>query len=93
MTTSPSLRAQRERWLKTSVVALMCGVTAETVIGWAKAGKLHAWRTPGGQYRFDPAEVDVLMKEIDNQACVCCTRAKAQGFGEDSPATACERAV
>lgn len=35
--------------------------TAETVIAWAKAGLLRASRTPGGHYRFDPAEVQALM--------------------------------
>jgi excisionase family DNA binding protein len=47
--------------MKTSEAAHLCRVTAETVIAWAKAGKLHATRTPGGHYRFDPAEVHELM--------------------------------
>lgn len=48
-------------WMKTSEAALTCRVTAETVISWVKAGKLRAARTPGGHYRFDPAEVHALM--------------------------------
>lgn len=48
-------------WMKTSEAALTCRVTAETVIAWAKAGKLRAARTPGGHYRFDPAEVRALI--------------------------------
>ncbi|MFB4265263.1 helix-turn-helix domain-containing protein [Nonomuraea sp. GTA35] len=53
----------REPWLPTSAVALLCGVTAQTVLAWAKAGKLHPRKTPGGHYRFNPAEVDALLNE------------------------------
>ncbi|MEU6725427.1 excisionase family DNA-binding protein [Nonomuraea wenchangensis] len=47
--------------MKTSEAALTCRVTAETILAWAKAGRLRAARTPGGHYRFDPAEVHALM--------------------------------
>ncbi|RSN12773.1 hypothetical protein DMB42_11380 [Nonomuraea sp. WAC 01424] len=43
------------------MVALQCGVTSETVLAWVKAGELHATKTPGGHYRFDPAEVEALL--------------------------------
>lgn len=56
-------RTRREPWLKTSTVALLCGVTSETVLAWVKAGKLNPGRTPGGHYRFNPAEVDALLSE------------------------------
>lgn len=62
LTSRRDQRSHREPLMKTSAVALRCGVTSETVIEWAKAGKLSAKRTPGGQYRFDPAEVDALME-------------------------------
>lgn len=54
--------------MKTSAVALQCGVTAETVIAWMKAGVLSATKTPGGHYRFDSAEVDALMKDDEARA-------------------------
>lgn len=54
-------RTRREPWLKTSAVATHCGVTGYTVRAWVKAGKLHPRKTPGGHYRFNPAEVDALL--------------------------------
>lgn len=64
MTVSYALETRREAWLKTSTVALLCGVTGETVRAWVKAGKLSAKRTPGGQYRINAAEVDALLVDI-----------------------------
>lgn len=60
LTTSPDGRS-RFVWMKTAEAAHACRVTAETVIAWAKAGILSATKTPGGHYRFDPAEVHALM--------------------------------
>lgn len=86
-------RTPRKSLMRTSAVALECDVTPETVIEWMKAGRLTLRRTPGGHYRFDPAEVDALMEEIDNEARAC-GRAGDQESGENIPADmACERAV
>lgn len=52
--------------MKTSAVALQCGVTSWTVLAWVKAGKLPARKTPGGHYRFDPTDVDALL--MDDEA-------------------------
>lgn len=61
LTTRRGQWKQREALLKTSAVALLFGVTGETVLEWVKAGVLPATQTPGGQYRFEPADVDALM--------------------------------
>jgi excisionase family DNA binding protein len=53
----------REPWLSTKAVAVLCGVTGQTVRAWAKAGRLNPKKTPGGHYRFNPAEVDALLNE------------------------------
>lgn len=37
-----------------------CGVDRATVGRWVKAGKVKAWRTPGGQYRIPESEVERL---------------------------------
>lgn len=71
MTTCCAHRAHRTPLLKTSTVALQCGVTSETVLAWVKAGELKATRTPGGHYRFNPAEVEALMsRKSDMEAAV-----------------------
>lgn len=62
LTASHTHRVQRP-WMKTSEAATRCGVTGETLLAWMKAGKLSARKTPGGHYRFDPAEVDALLKD------------------------------
>ena len=42
-------------------VARLAGVTIPTVRNWEKAGKLVAFRTPGGQRRFRLADVQALI--------------------------------
>lgn len=39
-------------------VARIFGVTVATVRRWEREGKIDAVRTPGGQRRFDRAEID-----------------------------------
>lgn len=56
-----SRRTISEPWLSTSAVARRCRVTSQTVRAWVKAGELHPTRTPGGHYRYNPAEVDALL--------------------------------
>jgi excisionase family DNA binding protein len=38
------------------------GVTAETVVAWADAGKLPCFRTLGGHRRFRVEDVDALIE-------------------------------
>lgn len=46
-------------------VAALFRVGPVQVIRWAKLGKLHPIRTPGGQYRFPRSEVDALLAGDD----------------------------
>lgn len=46
--------------LTTGEVATIFGVTTLTVKRWADDGKLPSFRTPGGHYRFNRADVDAL---------------------------------
>jgi excisionase family DNA binding protein len=48
--------------LTTSGAAKRLGVHPDTVVAWADAGKLACWRTPGGQRRFSPADIEALME-------------------------------
>jgi len=49
--------------LSTTKVAKHCHVSHAAVCNWVKAGKLKAYRTPGGQYRIEPAVLVAFMKD------------------------------
>ena len=46
--------------LTPGAAAAQLGISIETLRRWEKAGKITAFRTPGGQRRFDRAEIDRL---------------------------------
>ncbi len=50
-----------ERPLAAGVVAAMFGVSVSTVASWADQGKLPYFKTPGGQRRFRPSDVEALL--------------------------------
>ncbi len=50
-----------EEWPKRAQVAKMLEVTETSVVRYEKAGNLNPCKDPDGCYRFDPAEVSVLM--------------------------------
>lgn len=60
-------RPRRERLLKPEDLAAVFGVHPRTVTGWAAKGRLPYIRTPGGQYRFRPADVDDLLLAIGDE--------------------------
>ncbi len=45
------------RTARTGEVAKALGLAVTTIRGYAREGRIPATPTPGGQYRFDPAEV------------------------------------
>ena len=49
--------------LSTTKVATYCHVSHAAVCNWVKAGKLKAYRTPGGQYRIEPKVLVAFMKQ------------------------------
>lgn len=61
-------RSRRERLLKPRDVADLYDVCVRTVVGWAASGRLPYIRTPGGQYRFRPADVDDLLSVIGDES-------------------------
>lgn len=49
------------RWMTLSEASAFLGVDASTLRAWADAGRIHAFRTPGGHRRFARDELDVFV--------------------------------
>jgi excisionase family DNA binding protein len=54
---------RRPRRLSLSPAAELLGVDATTLRGWADAGRVRVFRTPGGHRRFDPVDLESLLQE------------------------------
>lgn len=63
-------QAPKKRLLRTRDVAEEYDVTPETVMEWARTGKLPSIRTPGGQYRFRSNDVEALLQGDDQPSAV-----------------------
>lgn len=61
-------RPRREPLMKPADVADLFDVEPVTVVEWAKTGKIRATRTPGGRWRFHPADVEALVAAPDRLA-------------------------
>lgn len=61
MITEPSARPPSGRLMKPSEVAALTGFEPETVVGWARTGRIDATRTPGGQWRIRESAVTALL--------------------------------
>lgn len=57
MTGDPS----QQQLLTTEEVATLFRVDPKTVSRWVTSGRLEATRTPGGHFRFRPADIDQLV--------------------------------
>lgn len=56
-----SMPTDTERPLTTAQVAAMLGVAPETVVNYAKQGKLPGFKLPGDHWRFFRSDVDRLL--------------------------------
>lgn len=56
--------ARREKYLRTSEVALKLQVSPKTVSRWAKEGRLPYLATLGGHRRFPAAAIEELMGNL-----------------------------
>ena len=57
----PRPEIQRRPLLTTSQVAALFFVDYRTISRWRRQGRLTSIKTPGGQYRFDEAEIRALL--------------------------------
>jgi excisionase family DNA binding protein len=53
--------------LSTSKVARQLGVSLGTVRRWSDLGHLRAYRTPGGQRRFNPEQVEAFLRSLEEE--------------------------
>lgn len=58
------MMARREKYLRTSEVALKLQVSPKTVSRWAKEGRLPYLATLGGHRRFPAAAIEELMGNL-----------------------------
>lgn len=56
----------RERYLRTSEVAMRLQVSPKTVARWAKEGRLPYLATLGGHRRFPASAIDTLVNDLSN---------------------------
>lgn len=74
--------------LTTAQAAARLGVAPNSVMAWADAGLLHAWRTPGGHRRISAASVQAMLEEREQRTAAARTAAQAVMLVEDNPDTA-----
>jgi excisionase family DNA binding protein len=55
-------RRSEERLLTTTEATRLFGVDRDTVAVWARAGRLPATKTPGGQFRFRLLDIERLRR-------------------------------
>jgi len=57
----------RSEWLSLSEASLLLGVDPSTLRHWADAGKIQAFRTPGGHRRFSRQQIEALLAQPQPQ--------------------------
>jgi excisionase family DNA binding protein len=63
-------RPAHDELLSPAEAAALFRVTAKTVTTWAREGRIHALRTPGGHRRFYRSELEQLRTERETVAVV-----------------------
>jgi excisionase family DNA binding protein len=51
------------QWLTTADLAHMFDMSEATIRRWARQRRLPHFLSPGGQYRFDAAEIQILVEQ------------------------------
>jgi excisionase family DNA binding protein len=51
-------------WLRAAEVAALLHVSPKTVTRWAKDGRLPSRRTLGGHRRYDPDQIEALVRAL-----------------------------
>lgn len=54
--------------LSTSQAARELGVSLGTIRRWADLGYIRAYRTPGGQRRFNAGQIDAFVRSLEQRA-------------------------
>ncbi len=64
-----------QRFLNVSEAADSLGVSAASLRKWSDQGLLPVYRTPGGQRRYDPTDVDQFLASMRQPAASAATTA------------------
>ena len=56
--------------LTTSQAARHLGVSLSTIRRWSDLGYLQGYRTPGGQRRFSPAQLDAFVSSLEQREAI-----------------------
>jgi excisionase family DNA binding protein len=75
------IRKGQPRWLSLGAAAEFVGVDGATLRGWADAGKVRVYRTPGGHRRFSLADLESLLRESSPSTPRSLTRANDSTMG------------
>ena len=59
----PRMAQNASTLIRTGEAARRLGVDASTLRRWASTGLIKAVRTPSGEYRFRPAEIDKALRD------------------------------
>jgi excisionase family DNA binding protein len=54
-------------WLRAAEAAALLHVSPKTVSRWAKQGRLPCRRTLGGHRRYDPQQIQALVRALTHQ--------------------------
>jgi excisionase family DNA binding protein len=69
---------RRERYLRTSEVAMKLQVSPKTVARWAKEGRLPYLATLGGHRRFPASAIEALVGNLSSLASILDSMSPAQ---------------
>jgi len=52
------------RWLDSTTASRLLGIDASTLRKWSRGGRVRAWRTRGGRFLYERAEVLALLPRV-----------------------------
>jgi excisionase family DNA binding protein len=86
--------------LTTGKAARLCAVKPDTVLKWIKKGRLRASRTPGGHYRVDERDVNLLLSRdakhdqaFEECAALCSRPMRCWEYMNHGPGQECQACV
>jgi transcriptional repressor of dcmA and dcmR len=79
------MQTTTQRFLNVSEAAELLGVSAASLRKWSDQGLLSVYRTPGGQRRYDPVDLDQFLASM-RQPAASATPAAVPRYGRTASA-------